>query len=412
MAQEPLNSNPANQSDPIYLQSSTFDPLQDSTTNAAAATLDQQLAAPAPENYYAEKLLPCAIQRCNSACLDSTGRGIGWQGAGLYSRKHPCCAHEPRHARQSAQPSAVRWVGDYRPNYKLPLSLSQTLNAATSGQNSATAAAAPLAIDVYVVAFIGESLNDLQSAVVAQGGTIAEASDSPVGLVVRATIPASGLLQLAQYSAVNWIEPYQTMELFNAQGRKVMNAEYVWQDLATMGRGRSSPSPIWAERAGEPFPDFTARDQSLCPQRDEPGFTKLPIQDDLYHLNGHGTHVAGSVAKVPVQRLAATLATINTQRRTHGDSARSATCLYGAQHRWQHRHSMYRPEWRLSGARLSEWRAHLQQQLGASDAGGYNTISSIVATTSGSIKIISCSMRLAMQSWLADHRAPGTAKTS
>ena len=36
----------------------------------------------------------------------------------------------------------------------------------------------------------GESLSDLQNAVVAQGGTIAEASDSPVGPVVRATIPA------------------------------------------------------------------------------------------------------------------------------------------------------------------------------------------------------------------------------
>ena len=145
VAQEPLNSNPANQSDPIYLQGSTFDPLRDNTTSAAAATTAQQLVAPAPENYYAENYYLVQfngpIQRTWIQQVEALGgRVLGY----IPENTHVVRMNRATLANLRSLP-AVRWVGDYRPNYKLPPSLSQTLSAATGGQNSATGAAAPLA---------------------------------------------------------------------------------------------------------------------------------------------------------------------------------------------------------------------------------------------------------------------------
>lgn len=379
VAQEPLNSNPANQSDPIYLQSSTFDPLQDSTTNAAAATLDQQLAAPAPENYYVENYYLVqfngAIQRAWIQQVEALGgRVLGY----IPENTHVVRMNRATLANLRSLP-AVRWVGDYRPNYKLPLSLSQTLSAATSGQNSATGAAAPLAIDVYVVAFIGESLSDLQSAVVAQGGTIAEASDSPVGPVVRATIPASGLLQLAQYSAVNWIEPYQTMELFNAQGRKVMNAEYVWQDFGYYGSGQiiaisdsglSVQGSLSADFAGRVIKAFAPSEMNLASPSCQ---SKTTFTD----LNGHGTHVAGSV----LGNGSASGSNPGNHQYTasHAGTAPEAQLVFMALNtdgstgiQCIDQNGDFLARGYQNGARISS------NSWGASDAGGYNIISSIV----------------------------------
>ncbi len=185
---------------------------------------------------------------------------------------------------------AVRWIGDYRPNYKLSPALSQQI--ASSGQQTGER-------DVSMsLPLSGESLSELQNAVSTQGGN--DCSKRPTARWDHLCVPRflrRGLHNWYKCPAVNWIEPYQTMELFNAQGRKVMNAEYVWQDFGYYGQGQIiAISDSGLSVQGSLSPDFAGRlVKAFAPSEMKSSSPTCRAKTTFTDLNGHGTHVAGSV---------------------------------------------------------------------------------------------------------------------
>jgi hypothetical protein len=97
---------------------------------------------------------------------------------------------------------AVRWVGPYRPAYKLAPAL--------AGGLSATATEV---VEVTVGAFPGEAMAGLSSFLSSLGGVISDGAATELGVILRANLPAGALPALAQNPAVYWIEPYITPQV-------------------------------------------------------------------------------------------------------------------------------------------------------------------------------------------------------
>lgn len=124
---------------------------------------------------------------------------------------------------------AVRWVGAYKPSYKLATDLAQRYAALV---NSGTE------IDLTVMAFVGEALAPLEDYLRKQGATILNATDSDIGPVVAIRAQGSAVSAIIQHPSVSWVERYRQPTLANAEGRKIMGTEAVWQDFGYYGNGQ------------------------------------------------------------------------------------------------------------------------------------------------------------------------------
>lgn len=181
---------------------------------------------------------------------------------------------------------SVRWVGPFRPAYKVAPDLVTAVNAA---------AAAPAALTV--LAFPGESPDALAAWLTAQGAAVSEAANTPIGPVLRVQAPLSLLPALAQQPAVSWVEPYIEPTTTNAEGRKLMGAEAVWQSFGYYGAGQivaisdsglSVQNALSADFAGRLVRAFAPSEMNLAS-------AACRAKTTYTDLNGHGTHVAGSV---------------------------------------------------------------------------------------------------------------------
>jgi hypothetical protein len=184
----------------------------------------------------------------------------------------------------------VRWIGPYQPAYKLAPAL-------TGGPS--IAAAHPLVLTV--VSFPGEPPEALAALLRNLGAQIAELSATPVGVVAQATLPAGALTALSQAALVSWVEPYVAPQLANAPGRRIMNAERVWANNGLFGAGQVvaiSDSGLDVQRGPNDVAsaDFAGRlTRAFAPSEMRPDSPTCAAKTNWTDLNGHGTHVAGSV---------------------------------------------------------------------------------------------------------------------
>ncbi|HRW49789.1 MAG TPA: S8 family serine peptidase [Caldilinea sp.] len=262
----------------IYLQTGAFDPLA-----AGAVTAAADAGAHASPYYLVQFTGPV-----QPLWLEQVA-ALGGEVVGYVPNDTHIVRMAPGTVAAVQSLPGVRWVGPFRPAYKVAPAL---VEAATAVNASA---AAP--VDLSVLAFPGESVQTLTAFLAAQGATIVETGDSPIGPIVRAQAPLAVLPALAQQPAVSWVEPYIQPSTTNAEGRKVMGAEAVWQSFGYYGAGQIvAISDSGLSVQGALSADFAGRlIRAFAPSEMNLSSAQCKAKTTYTDLNGHGTHVAGSV---------------------------------------------------------------------------------------------------------------------
>ena len=269
-AQEPVTGDGI-----IHLQTGAFDPLLLPT----AAT-----AAGAESPYYlvqfAGPVQPFWLEQVAA---------LGGEVVGYVPNDTHVVRMAPPSVMAVAQLPAVRWVGPFLPDYKIAPEL--------TAASTAVGAAAAAPVELTVIAFAGESLAALGAFLVEQGAVLQEAADTPIGAVLRVQAPLSVLPALAQHPAVNWVERYLQPQTTNAEGRKLMGVEAVWASLGYYGAGQIvAISDSGLSVQGAVSADFGGRlVRGYAPSEMNLTSPECRAKTTFTDLNGHGTHVAGSV---------------------------------------------------------------------------------------------------------------------
>ena len=177
----------------------------------------------------------------------------------------------------------VRWVGPFVPAFRLS---SELLDDALAGD-------ARQVRELVLRGFAGEDGQRLLAALRNAGATVLDHSgDAGGGMMVRATAPASALIDLASVHALAWIEPYRPFSYSNAVARSaaLTGKDVVEQYTGLFGAGQIVAVVDSGLSTGNPatvHADFTGRvlggtvGQGNCA--------------NWADTVGHGTHVAGSV---------------------------------------------------------------------------------------------------------------------
>lgn len=298
----------------------------------------------------------------------------------------PDNAHIVRVARSRAAPAAlsaarfrtlprVRWVGDYLPEYKITLDGRQRVAAAQSPGMAGVAAAAM----VYAGSFPGEPVAPLEQLFASLGASVQAAALSPTGDVYQLSIPADAVPALLTHPAISWVEPVLAMSTSNAAGRKIMGVEKVWQDFGFYGAGQIiavSDSGLSVQEALSP--DFNGRlVRAFAPSEMNLASPQCKAKTTWTDLNGHGTHVAGSVLGNGTR--SGSNAAAHSYASSHAGAAPEAQLVFMALNtdgstgiQCIDLNGDFIAKGYQNGARISS------NSWGANSGGGYNLLSSLV----------------------------------
>lgn len=262
----------------IYLQARTFDPIQDGMVEHATVQA-AQVNADGRAYYLVQFDGP--VEQVWAQQVEA----LGGQVLGYIPENTHVVRMRPEQATTVATLPVVRWVGPFLPDYKL--------SPALQAQSAATSAEA----EFYVVAFPGVDAAVLTSFLQAQGATILESAHSNMGVLFRLQIAGHHLAAIAQHPDINWIEPYIMPTVTNAMGRKIIGSEAVWQDFGYFGDGQIvAISDSGLSVQGQLTADFGNRlVRAFSPSEMNLSSPACRAKTTFTDLNGHGTHVAGSV---------------------------------------------------------------------------------------------------------------------
>ncbi len=262
----------------IRLQVATFDPLVD-----GAPPLDEPATtADAPDGPYYIVQFTGPVEAAWIAQLEQLGASVlGYVPENAHIVRVP-----PTNVERVRSMYAVRWMGAYRAGYKL-----------APGLATGPALLSEDVSEYTVVAFTGESLRTIRSFLIRQGATVRAAADTTTGIIFHVRMPVQMLPTLAQHPGIAWIEPYVMPETANARGRQVMGVESVWQNQRFFGEGQIvaiSDSGLSVQE--ELGPEFEGRlVRAFAPSEMNSLEQECIAKPNWTDLNGHGTHVAGSV---------------------------------------------------------------------------------------------------------------------
>ena len=264
----------------IRLQTRTFDPVQDGATDVAIAQVAQ--VNEDGQAYYLVQFIGPVEQVWAQQVATLGGQVLGYVPENTHVVRM-----RPEAAVNVASLPAVRWVGPYLPDYKV--SPAWPVQSAGIGQEDD--------VEFYIVAFPGIAITALTSFLQAQGATIQEGTETAFGLFFYLRAPLSSLAAIAQHPDVSWIEPYIMPTVDNAAGRKIMGGEAVWQDFGYYGAGQIiAISDSGLSVQGQVTPDFGNRLlRAFAPSEMNLSSPQCSAKTTFTDLNGHGTHVAGSV---------------------------------------------------------------------------------------------------------------------
>jgi len=266
----------------IRLQAATFDPLMNGepaalTTGVQAANATA-LASPYYLVQFAGPVQAVWLQQVQAL----GGQVLGY----VPDHTHVVRMDDAAVANIGSLPG-VRWVGRYWPGYKWSPELAARFQALSTSADP---------LEVYVLAFAGEAASTLEAFLRAQGAIILSAAQPATGPVFRIRTPGYSLAAITQHPAISWVERYVAPTLQNAEGRKIMGAEAVWQDYGYYGAGQivaisdsglSDQATLSNDFNGRLVRAFAPSEMNI-----DPACRAKTVWTDL---NGHGTHVAGSV---------------------------------------------------------------------------------------------------------------------
>ena len=178
--------------------------------------------------------------------------------------------------------AAVQWIGEYEPEDKLAVNLLARHHSAPGTNETAS---------ITIVTFRAGDLDRVKAAVIALGGRVNRAATGASRGIVRASVPAAGVLALATMGEVKWIEPFRPHVLYNnvAVQPSLMNVTPVWDTYGLNGASQIvavADTGLDSGNLATLHPDFTNRVLTTY-ALGRPG-----NWNDTY---GHGTHVCGSV---------------------------------------------------------------------------------------------------------------------
>ncbi|MEM7031675.1 MAG: S8 family serine peptidase [Chloroflexota bacterium] len=258
---------------PLRLQTGIFDPLIDGAPVSAAR------AGETTSPYYIVQF-EGPVQATWIEQLELLGADV----LGYIPDNAHIARIQPNDVAKITDMYAVRWVGPYQPTYKVAPRLGQRL-------------VANRLIDLNLLAFPGESLSELTTFLSKLGATISDTSESNLGISFRITVSTNNLADIVNHPAFAWIEPYTPITVSNAEAREIMNTEQVWQTDGLFGAGQIiaiSDSGLSVD--GNLNADFAGRlVQGFPPSEMNLQSGSCQNKTTLTDLNGHGTHVAGSV---------------------------------------------------------------------------------------------------------------------
>ncbi len=267
---------------PLHLQAGTFDPLYELPAQPSVAGVDSAtVTTPYQIVQFYEPITEA--QAAQAEALGATLLGYLPENAYI-ARIAPDDLPKLRSL------PGVRWIGPYQPAYKIAPELVQGASLAGAGMS-----------EILVVSFPGESPQALATLLNDLGATITELSDTPLGATARVLLPDHAIAPLTQAAIVHWVEPYVAPELANARGRQIMGAERIWANNRLFGAGQIvaiSDSGLDVQRGPNDVanPDFAGRlVRAFAPSEMRPDNPACAAKTNWTDLNGHGTHVAGSV---------------------------------------------------------------------------------------------------------------------
>ncbi|HMO04654.1 MAG TPA: S8 family serine peptidase [Kiritimatiellia bacterium] len=180
----------------------------------------------------------------------------------------------------------VAWVGEYLPAYKHARPVRALLAAGTEELR-----------DYNVVLFNPSDVEAMRAEIAAAPGTVILRAEPMTDRgLIRATLSASVVADLATRAEVEWIEPYLKPQKWNdvaVRGNK-MNVTNVWFDLGITGAGQTiaiCDTGLDTGNTNTLHRDFTNRVRGFGWRNG--AFSAANSWSDT---DGHGTHVAGSVA--------------------------------------------------------------------------------------------------------------------
>ncbi len=174
----------------------------------------------------------------------------------------------------------VRWVGEYRPEYKYGSELTGTQDGQVTGNG-------PDTDNIYhVLLFPTKNKIKIIESIEATGGKILSGS----GNVLRVHITAESIPEIATISGVSWIEEYVPPTVNNDVAAGIINVNTVHETYGLSGSGQ-------IVAVCDSGLDTGTNDQTM--HADLRGrilsITDVANDGDPADLIGHGTHVAGSV---------------------------------------------------------------------------------------------------------------------
>ena len=189
---------------------------------------------------------------------------------------------DPLQVEKLAAMADVQWIGEYRPEYKIQPFLQHLAD---------TASTAPSRVQVTVVTFDPEDVDDIAKTIALRGGVVkASAKKSGAGKI-RATVDPSVIPELATFGAVQWIEEFVEPRPHNnlaVQGSQ-MNVTNLWTTYGLNGTNQVIGHCDTGLDTGDTntiHPDFARRIKAAY---------ALGRTGDWSDPDGHGTHTAGSI---------------------------------------------------------------------------------------------------------------------
>jgi subtilisin family serine protease len=180
----------------------------------------------------------------------------------------------------------IRWVGPYRPAYRVSPHLVELASTESSG---------PLHLTVVVLR--GEDIDAIMDQLSGLGGRVLEVIQSQWKSKIQMQIAPSRVSAIARIPGVEWVEPSPQWELANDKADDILGVREVWDTHGLYGAGQIIAVCDSGLDQGSAFPanlhdDF---EDGLGQSRVVAIYDVAGDGDPRDHRYPHGTYVAGSV---------------------------------------------------------------------------------------------------------------------